>query len=112
MVETPSSIFHNICASYVTEVSSVVRKSRNSLVKACMNFSRNKIAIPQMIPTIVLTAATTPDPLLALALALDSPNQVLVQNPAANELRTFALHLEQNHLRLRADYGYVAQVND
>jgi len=49
---------------------------------------------------------------LALALALDSPNQVLVQNPAANELRTFALHLEQNHLRLRADYGYVAQVND
>ena len=37
---------------------------------------------------------------------------MLIQYPAANESGAFALDLEQNSLRLRADDGYVAQINN
>ena len=51
-------------------------------------------------------------PLVVLALPFNSPNDVLIQYPAANKPGACALDLEQNTLRLRADKGYVAQINN
>jgi hypothetical protein len=48
----------------------------------------------------------------ALACTFNSPNHVLIQYPAANEPGAFALYLEQNTLRLRADNRYVAQIDN
>jgi hypothetical protein len=49
---------------------------------------------------------------VALTLALNSPHDVLIQNSAANKPGAFALDLDQDPLGLRADDGYVAQINN
>ncbi len=50
--------------------------------------------------------------LTAPALAIDLPDQVLVQNSTANELSTGSPDLEQNRFSLRADDCDFSQVDD